>query len=288
MSLDDFKGPLSSKVDGSWNLHTLLPSGLDFFILLASVSGVCGTHGQTNYAAANAYQDALAQHRISHGESRTWVLDLGNFQSIGHWEVLSEDLARAVGAHSYRSIHEGELHAALDYYCDPDLRIPSREEAQVIIGLELPSSLKAKGTDDPYWMARPLFKHLYQMSKGRLSDSAPSLSSSASKNVEVGLAKAGSFADAVEVVLEGLEKKLWKALDMEQSGLMERSNSMLVYGVDSLVAVEVRTWFKNVVGADVTVFDILSNKSIEAIGMIAVKRSRHVHMETFGDYEEEG
>lgn len=54
MSLDDFKVPLSSKVDGSWNLHTLLPSGLDFFILLAEVSGACGTHGQTNYAAANA------------------------------------------------------------------------------------------------------------------------------------------------------------------------------------------------------------------------------------------
>lgn len=69
---------------------------------------------------------------------------------------------------------------------------------------------------------------------------------------------------------------------------MERSNSMLVYGVDSLAAVEIRTWFKNVVGADLSVFDILSNHSIEAVGMIAVKRSRHVHVETFGDYEKEG
>lgn len=100
MSLDEFNDPLSSKVDGSWNLHTLLPSGLDFFKLLASVSGTCGTHGQANYAAANVYQDALAQYRIAQGESRTWVLDLGNFQTIGHWEVLSDELARAAGAHT--------------------------------------------------------------------------------------------------------------------------------------------------------------------------------------------
>lgn len=293
MSLDEFKVPLSSKVDGSWNLHTLLPSGLDFFILLASVSGACGTHGQANYAAANAYQDTLAQYRIAHGESRTWVLDLGNFQSIGHWESLSEELAQAVGAHNYRSINERELHAALEYYCDPTVPIPSREEAQVIIGLELPSSLNAKGIEDPYWMARPLFKHLYQMNKGSLSTSgsgiaSSSLSSSLAKIVEAGLSKAGSFAEAVEVVVDGLVEKLRKTLDMEESALMDRSNSMLVYGVDSLAAVEIRTWFKNVVGADVSVFEILSNNSIEAVGMIAVKRSRHVHIESFRDDEVEG
>lgn len=94
--------------------------------------------------------------------------------------------------------------------------------------------------------------------------------------------------DAVEVVVDGLVEKLRKALDMEKSAPIERSNTLLVYGVDSLVAVEIRTWFKNVVGADIIVFDILSNKSIEATSMIAVKGSRHVHIETFGDYEEEG
>lgn len=287
MTLGEFKVPLSSKVDGSWNLHTLLPSGLDFFILLASVSGACGTHGQANYAAANAYQDTLAEYRLAHGESRTWVLDLGNFQSIGHWETLSEELAQAVGAHNYRSIHEQELHAALEYFCDPKLPIPSRGEAQVIIGLELPSTLNAKGIEDPYWMSRPLFKPLYRMNKGRLlhsgSDTTPM---SSAVKLEVGLAKAGSFLEALEVVIDGLVEKLKKTLDMEKSAMMERSNSMLVYGVDSLAAVEIRTWFKNVVGADVSVFEILSNSSVEAVAMIAVKRSRYVHIEAFGDDEE--
>lgn len=281
MTLEEFKVPLSSKVDGSWNLHTLMPSGLDFFILLASVSGACGTHGQSNYAAANTYQDSLAQHRIAHGE-RTWVLDLGNFQSIGHWELLSDDLAKAVGAHNYRSIYERELHATLEYYCNPRMPMPSLEESRVIIGLELPFTLNAKGIEDPYWMASPLFKHLYRMDGGRNSGTEIALSV---VNLEVALAKASSLADASDVVIDGLQEKLTKTLGIEQSDI-DPSKSMLVYGVDSLAAVEIRTWFKNVVGADVTVFEILSNASVEAMAVTAAKRSRHVRVESFGNEEE--
>lgn len=281
MTVDEFKVPLSSKVDGSWNLHTLLPSGLDFFVLLSSVSGACGTYGQANYAAANTYQDSLAQHRIAHGE-RTWVLDLGNFQSIGHWENLSDELAKAVGAHNYRSINEQELHAALEYYCNPALAMPSREEVLVIIGLELPFSLNARGIEDPYWMSRPQFKHLYRMNAGATSVTEIVLSAA---NLEVTLAKAYSLAEAAEVVIDGLREKLTKTLGVEKSDI-DPSKSMLVYGVDSLAAVEIWTWFKSVVGADVTVFDILSNASVEAIATTAAKQSRHVRIKAFKDEDE--
>ena len=41
------------KVNASWNLHQLLPSDLDFFLLLSSIVGIYGSPGQANYAAAN-------------------------------------------------------------------------------------------------------------------------------------------------------------------------------------------------------------------------------------------
>ncbi|MYX74765.1 type I polyketide synthase, partial [Streptomyces sp. SID3915] len=81
---------LAPKLDAAWNLHDLTRDlGLSAFVLFSSVMGTIGNAGQGNYAAANVFLDALAQHR------RTAGLPAASF-AWGFWSERSE-LTRDLG-----------------------------------------------------------------------------------------------------------------------------------------------------------------------------------------------
>jgi len=84
-----FRRALAPKVEGALHLHALtagLP--LDFFVLFSSVAALLGTSGQANYAAANAFLDALAQLRQAGGLPGTSI-------GWGPWSEVGLAAARA-------------------------------------------------------------------------------------------------------------------------------------------------------------------------------------------------
>src|SRR4029077_2125862 len=68
MNWDRFSAVTAPKVKGSWLLHrATLNDELDHFVLFSSILSLMGSPGQSNYTAANAFLDALTEHRRAAG-----------------------------------------------------------------------------------------------------------------------------------------------------------------------------------------------------------------------------
>ncbi len=94
-----FAAVMAPKVFGSWHLHTQTRAlALDFFVTFSSVSALLGNRGQSNYAAANAFMDALAYQRQQEGRAALSI-NWGGWSDVGLAATLVQETAeRGLGA----------------------------------------------------------------------------------------------------------------------------------------------------------------------------------------------
>ncbi|MFI6153792.1 SDR family NAD(P)-dependent oxidoreductase [Kitasatospora sp. NPDC051170] len=144
---------LAPKADGARHLHELT-DGLDLaaFVLFSSVAGTLGSPGQSNYAAANAYLDALAAHRTRRGlpgTSLAWGLweqgGTGLTAHLGEAELgrMRRQGAQALSVEQGLALFDAALGRPEPHLVPLRLDLDRLQRGVGVEGAELPPLLRA-------------------------------------------------------------------------------------------------------------------------------------------------
>lgn len=253
MTHADFVAATRPKYNVTLNLHKYLPRDLDFFVCLSSAAGQIGSIAQGNYNAGNNYQDALCAHRRSLGLPGTSI-NLGWMGEIGF--VAESDQAKVpqVVRDGVRDLKANQFFTIMEAAMSDDETV---SKGQPVLGLATGGLIKHSGRDEPYWFRDARFSAM------RLYDTHQSKTETTTKgtnggDIKLGLASAKTLEEAKAIVLSGLTAKLAKGLMMELDDV-DSSRPLNMYGVDSLVAVDIRAWAMKEVQSVVHVSDILKS-----------------------------
>ncbi|CAI6100676.1 unnamed protein product [Clonostachys chloroleuca] len=261
MTHDQWQAAINPRVAGTRNLYSLMPN-LSFFVLLSSAVGVLGNRGQANYAASNAYLDAFA-HYNERPATRVVSIDVG-WADFAGTAAESEDVRRHLASLGCLApMLEAEMLSILDYVCQPS---PEGNEipAQIITGIKLANPtdpLAPRPLDQPLWRAAKVFSEnsMIQTNEKDIRSRQPEKASVATQ-----LKGATSEASTGAIISQAFVSKLASNLGLEEEAIY-LDKPLYENGVDSLIAVQLRGWFRNELGVNVTVFDMMSKQSLKSI-----------------------
>lgn len=245
---DRFQKVASPKVDGAWQLHTqTLEHSLDFFVLFSSVASVIGSPGQSNYASANAFMDGLAHYRTQRGLPAT-AINWGPWADVG---MAASDVVLR------RLMHDGWQPMTASQGCDFIAHLlTARDLAQAaVIPVEWGTFVqRIPGASE--WST---LKHLIP------AEGASSLTASAAESAAQ-LAKTAKPAERVDLVCSYLLERVAQTLRVPAADLDEFAKPSAL-GIDSLTAVELRSWVQSDLNAELAVEQMFTTPSIRKLAV---------------------
>ena len=283
MTYQQWSDSTRPKIQGSWNLHRFAPKDLDFFVMLSSISGISGNGAQANYAAGNTYQDGLAHYRHAQGLAAC-ALDLGAISGVG-WLAENANFDNQYKSDWDRiSLQPPELFSLIESsmtgYSESEFKFPTQMVTGAGtggIGQQMEHLKTSSAFDDPkyHYLRRLDVKGVVQSVEDTLSELKTALTAST------------SLAHAAELIEGALAFKLSKSLSMSVEDI-ETSRAIHSYGVDSLVAIEMRNWIFKELKSQVSVFDVQSKVPISQFAIKIAKKSGYVPQEVLNKENGEG
>ena len=252
---EQFVNVFAAKVDGGWNLHQqLLAEDLDFFVLFSSAASVLGGAGQANYAAANSFLDALAHYRRRLG-MKALSVNWGPWADIG---MAAQDDIRGgrLAARGLNSIPTKEGTELLDL-------LMQQRPAQVAV---MPIAWPVWAQNFPEAIKAPFLSALASEWSG---DGATQ--SDGDNRIGRAVVACESKDAAVKLLSGYLRAEVARILRIAE----ERINStvsLIRFGLDSLMAVELRSRIENDFGVRFPTAKLLQGPSVADLAdWIAVK-----------------
>ncbi|KEY68502.1 hypothetical protein S7711_08355 [Stachybotrys chartarum IBT 7711] len=270
---EDWYEAARPKVEGVINLHKALEkTKLDFFTSFSSISYVVGQIGQTNYSAANAFLAAFTQYRHSLGLPAA-VLNVGVMDDVGY-VVENQALLEQFKALGYHLLKENDLLQGLTYtmshqYPDSTTSGHFVNPAEVVIGLKSTKSLT-----DPN--SRALWKRDIRMAQAHLKDADKGAAGSGNEDFSQFIKQAHNDPSmlSVDANVQFLTKQIGECvynLMSRSVGELDVNMTLAGLGVDSLVAIEIRNWWRHTLGVNSSVLEIMGAGSIAMLGKLAVE-----------------
>ena len=222
-----FERVMASKVLGAWNLHELSQAErLDWFVLFSSAAALLGSPGQGNYAAANAFLDALAHHR-------RWQRLPALSVNWGSWAEVGM-AARLIEAEGQRWSAAGVGWIEPDRGLHTLEHLMAEDRAQAgVLPIDWPKFFeRIPAGSEPAWLAEIAREARTTVSP---QDARPALLEEL-KNV--------TPAERFDLALNHVRKQAARVLAIDEANLPDPRRTLNELGFDSLTAVE----FANRVG----------------------------------------
>ncbi|KAK4194563.1 hypothetical protein QBC40DRAFT_319083 [Triangularia verruculosa] len=278
---------LSAKVQGTKNLHdATLSMPLDFFVMTTSALSVYAFATQGAYTAANNFQDAFARYRRGLGlpastasfslikevtevgtndltvdlfeRNKTLTITESQFLTMFELAFLDNKTESTNGSSATWFGHDGDpLSAAnLHTYLDPAAMMSKKRHD---------STASSQATPKWYTDARVslMMRAFLDAQRHDSSSAEAALDTEGSKNTPASIRRefeaavaGGERAKTVEFLEAAITEVVADMLFVDVEGI-DPAKSVADLGVDSLIAAELRSWFLQALGTNISMLDLL-------------------------------
>ncbi|KAF5721025.1 polyketide synthase [Fusarium mundagurra] len=290
MKWEDWKEAVEPKVNGTWNLHRALhDQPLDHFWLASSAVTFADQPGQGNYKSGCIFTESFCQYRHSLGLPAS-VLSICGIEDVGYLAENPSALRsiKLQGLHTVRekefleSVEASLFNSAPSSHCSAhgsfqDLTSsgwsPWKNNGHILMGMR--SHLHLDDANNPTNWRRDRRMGAYHNvsardqsdTRGERSQVKNFLQSLIEGDVDEILAK----EDAIDFLSIEIGTKVNDFL-LRPDGPVDPNLRLSEMGLDSLTAIELRRWFSQVFGVQVSVLEMIGAASLREVGRIVATR----------------